>query len=181
MLLNSDRPLHGDLRTESTSVIDGPNGVGSLETVTVSVNGVGWGKDPLTSYLAPDHNLLLDTDEPSHSGRVTRSSTVQARKEEEDEERVHARGPHEVGMEDTGPQASGRSRGGFDAEAAVGRVGEGEETGAEVVGVSRSKETEDGEADEEGMEMEEAGKGEDDNGDENDGHEQQTLVDTSAL
>ena len=29
-----------DLRTESTSVIDGPNGAGSVETVTVSVNGV---------------------------------------------------------------------------------------------------------------------------------------------
>ena len=29
-----------DLRTESTSVIDGPNGAGSVETVTVTVNGV---------------------------------------------------------------------------------------------------------------------------------------------
>ena len=29
-----------DLRRESTSVIDGPNGAGSLETVTVTVNGI---------------------------------------------------------------------------------------------------------------------------------------------
>ncbi|KAL6713814.1 hypothetical protein ACLMJK_008308 [Lecanora helva] len=29
-----------DLRTESTAVIDGPNGAGSVETVTVNVNGV---------------------------------------------------------------------------------------------------------------------------------------------
>ena len=29
-----------DLRTESTSVIDGPNGAGSVETVTVTVNGI---------------------------------------------------------------------------------------------------------------------------------------------
>ncbi|MCJ1245966.1 hypothetical protein MMC30_003170 [Trapelia coarctata] len=180
MLLNSDRPLQGDLRTESTSVIDGPNGAGSLETVTVSVNGMGRGQDPLNSYAGPTHDLILDTDEPAHSGRVTRSSTAQARKEEEDEERVHARGPEEVGMEDTGPQVPGRGKGGFDAEAAVGRVGEGEETGAEVVGVTRAKETEE-EVDEEGMDMEEAGKGEDANDEGNDENGQQTLVDTSAL
>ena len=32
--------LVGDLRTESTRVIDGPNGAGSVETVTVNMNGV---------------------------------------------------------------------------------------------------------------------------------------------
>ena len=46
-----------------------------------------------------------------------------------DEERVHARGPDEIGMEDMGPQG-GRAAGGagraFDVEAALGRRGEGE-------------------------------------------------------
>ncbi|KAK0509161.1 hypothetical protein JMJ35_008532 [Cladonia borealis] len=36
----SNAGLVGDLRTESTRVIDGPNGAGSVETVTVNVNGV---------------------------------------------------------------------------------------------------------------------------------------------
>lgn len=162
-------------------MIDGPNGVGSLETVTVSVNGMSRGSDPLTSYVAPSYDLL-DANEPAQSGRVTRSSAAQARKEEEDdEERVHARGPEEVGMEDTGPQVPGRGRGGFDAEAAVGRLGEGEGTGAEVVGVSREKSMEEAEADDEGMELEEAGKVGDGSGEENDENGQQTLVDTSAL
>ena len=38
-----DSPPGADLRTESTAVIDGPHGTGSVETVTVSVNGVGPG------------------------------------------------------------------------------------------------------------------------------------------
>lgn len=32
--------LEGQVRTESTETIDGPNGVGSIETVSVSVNGI---------------------------------------------------------------------------------------------------------------------------------------------
>ncbi|KAI0895776.1 hypothetical protein F4806DRAFT_69275 [Annulohypoxylon nitens] len=32
--------LEGEVRTESTETIDGPNGVGSIETVSVSVNGI---------------------------------------------------------------------------------------------------------------------------------------------
>ncbi|KAI1812964.1 hypothetical protein GGS20DRAFT_509789 [Poronia punctata] len=40
--LNQDAPaeLEGEVRTESTETIDGPNGVGSIETVSVSVNGI---------------------------------------------------------------------------------------------------------------------------------------------
>lgn len=34
------RPLEGQVRTEHTETIDGPNGVGSIETVSVSVNGI---------------------------------------------------------------------------------------------------------------------------------------------
>ncbi|KAK3382486.1 hypothetical protein B0T24DRAFT_587236 [Lasiosphaeria ovina] len=34
------RPLEGQVRTESTETIEGPNGMGSIETVSVSVNGI---------------------------------------------------------------------------------------------------------------------------------------------
>ncbi|KAI1392847.1 uncharacterized protein F4822DRAFT_426051 [Hypoxylon trugodes] len=37
---NSGGDLEGEVRTESTETIDGPNGVGSIETVSVSVNGI---------------------------------------------------------------------------------------------------------------------------------------------
>lgn len=88
--------------------------------------------------------------------RVTRSSSA-ARKEEENatnptaaaaaaaaagtageetEERVHARGPEFVGMEDMGPQARGPGSGRFDVEGALGRRGEGER----VAGVGYAKE-----------------------------------------
>ncbi|KAI0178890.1 hypothetical protein GGR52DRAFT_278473 [Hypoxylon sp. FL1284] len=36
--MNND--LEGEVRTESTETIDGPNGMGSIETVSVSVNGI---------------------------------------------------------------------------------------------------------------------------------------------
>ncbi|KAI0837632.1 hypothetical protein F5Y06DRAFT_270949 [Hypoxylon sp. FL0890] len=36
----SGSELEGEVRTESTETIDGPNGVGSIETVSVSVNGI---------------------------------------------------------------------------------------------------------------------------------------------
>lgn len=126
VLASTERPLASDLRTESTSLIDGPNGAGSLETVTVSINGM--------SNVARESNgskigsgVTSGASDQTQSGRVTRSSTAMARKEEEtDEERVHARGPDEIGMEDTGPQSTTRGSGGFDVEAAIGRVGESE-------------------------------------------------------
>ncbi|KAI1502962.1 hypothetical protein F5X99DRAFT_417542 [Biscogniauxia marginata] len=37
---NQPGDLEGEVRTESTETIDGPNGVGSIETVSVSVNGI---------------------------------------------------------------------------------------------------------------------------------------------
>ena len=47
-------------------------------------------------------------------------------RKEEDEDRVHARGPDEIGIEDMGPQATIRSAGNYDVEAALGRRGEAE-------------------------------------------------------
>ncbi|KAJ9150297.1 PPP4R2 domain protein [Pleurostoma richardsiae] len=37
---SSQQQIQGQVRTESTETIDGPNGVGSIETVSVSVNGI---------------------------------------------------------------------------------------------------------------------------------------------
>ncbi|KAA6414653.1 MAG: hypothetical protein FRX48_01403 [Lasallia pustulata] len=120
-----------DLRTESTSLIDGPNGAGSLETVTVSMNGIS------RASAVPPGNVLRsqpDTALPP-VGRQTRSGSAAAaaaRKEEseaeaEAEETVHARGPEEIGVEDMGPQAvAGAGAVVFDVEGALGRRGEGE-------------------------------------------------------
>ena len=123
-----ERPLASDLRTESTSVIDGPNGAGSMETVTVSVNGIGGAARGTNAFrvnpnAAPAEPLeqLLVTERAKESGLVPRQEA------EADEERVHARGPEEIGMEDMGPQTSAATATHvFDAEAAVGRPGEGE-------------------------------------------------------
>ena len=60
-----------------------------------------------------------------HSWLIPRSSgDGDGIKSEEDEETPHARGPEEIGMEDTGPQAAGSmgvAMQGIDVEAAVGR------------------------------------------------------------
>ena len=126
----AERALAGDLHTESTALIDGPNGAGSLETVTVSVNGVSsLSRD--NGPVRSDLERAVPYNEPPHSGRMTRSSTAMARKGEEAmEEKVHARGPDEIGMEDMGPQATDRGAGNYDVEAALGRKGEGEKVEA---------------------------------------------------
>lgn len=119
-----------DLRRESTSVIDGPNGAGSVETVTVAVNGNN------TRTAVTQGELIRQEQEAgvvpvpivarNTGGALT--ATVGGRKTEdadEDEDTIpHARGPDIIGMEDMGPQAS--SKDGFDVEAALGRRGEGE-------------------------------------------------------
>ncbi|KAM0806370.1 hypothetical protein BDR22DRAFT_816570 [Usnea florida] len=86
-----------DLRTESTSLIDGPNGAGSVETVTVNVNGVHSstthprnnndnddGNSNVVSHGITQGELLRQEQEagivpvpaPTPNGRVTRSSTA---------------------------------------------------------------------------------------------------------
>jgi len=59
----------------------------------------------------------------------------------EEEEAPHARGPDEIGMEDTGPQAAGsvgiglqQGMQGIDVEAAVGRRAEGHEAATDDIG-----------------------------------------------
>ncbi|KAL8828479.1 MAG: hypothetical protein Q9170_006585 [Blastenia crenularia] len=122
-----ERMVGSDLRTESTSVIDGPNGVGSIETVTVAVNGNN------TRPAAPSvtqGELIRQEQEagvvPVPMVRSTATSSAGRKPEDVDEEEdaiPHARGPEFIGMEDMGPQAS--SSAGFDVEAALGRKGEG--------------------------------------------------------
>ncbi|KAL8798496.1 MAG: hypothetical protein Q9182_006619 [Xanthomendoza sp. 2 TL-2023] len=122
---SSERMAGSDLRTESTSVIDGPNGVGSVETVTVAVNG-----NSRQSPAAVTQGELIRQEQeagvvPVPMVRGTAPLATGRRKEDADEEQVvpHARGPEVIGMEDMGPQTSST---GFDVEAAVGRQGEGE-------------------------------------------------------
>ncbi|KAI9816959.1 MAG: hypothetical protein M1832_004943 [Thelocarpon impressellum] len=127
-----------EVRTESTEKVDGPNGLGSVETVSVSVRGV-----PSTSQPPPREPMreaggvtqgeLLRQEQEAGvvpvaqtTGRQTRSATARGLAESsggkaEEEEHPHARGPEEVGMEDMGPQERPGAKTGFDVEAALGR------------------------------------------------------------
>lgn len=167
--MGSPTPIHNgptsDLRTESTSVIDGPNGAGSVETVTVNVNGVHSAHprdDSNISHGITQGELLRQEQEagivpvpaPTPNGRVTRSSAAASAAatravggdneniiDPEEIEPVHARGPDVIGMEDMGPQSprSGLA-GGIDLEGALGRRGEGETMAATVGRAAEEKE-----------------------------------------
>ena len=127
MIVGSERPLASDLRTESTSLIDGPNGAGSMETVTVSVNGMSNASRGTNAFrVNPSASTMEPSDQFLVAERAKESGLVPRQEAEADEERVHARGPEEIGMEDMGPQVSATVAHEFDAEAAVGRPGEGE-------------------------------------------------------
>lgn len=86
----------------------------------------------------------------------------------DEEQRVHARGPAVVGMEDMGPQVRGAGSGAFDVEGALGRRGEGEVMDTTVSGSAGKGRLEDEDEDEEGyvvidnVDMEEADKEEGD-------------------
>ncbi|KAE9964006.1 hypothetical protein BLS_008729 [Venturia inaequalis] len=147
---NSDR----ELQSESTEMVDGPNGAGRIETVSV-VNGVmttssGPPVGSRTSIASSSAALTTQTQTASTEqtlraeGAVTQGELLRQeqqagvvanpprslRMSEEElgnvdtdqtgEEKPHARGPDEIGMEDTGPQE--RPPGAeLDMEAAVGR------------------------------------------------------------
>ncbi|KPM36763.1 hypothetical protein AK830_g9794 [Neonectria ditissima] len=129
------------IHSESTETIDGPNGVGSIETVSVSVNGVpstgharGVTQGELlrqeqragvvpVSQLSRAHELVAEEE------RAQAAEGEDEERREEDEETPHARGPDEIGVNDTGLQGTTTSyvgEGGLemediDVEAAVGR------------------------------------------------------------
>ena len=124
IFMNSDRQLMSDLRTESTSFIDGPHGAGSIETVTVSVNGTPkLSRDPVTvssNAQAAGKVAGLEQLASKNSNSIAKDHKAEGLGEEV----VHARGPAKIGMEDMGPQAAVHGKGGFDIEAAVGRQGQ---------------------------------------------------------
>jgi len=143
---NHTGELEGEVKTESTETIEGPNGAGSIETVSVSVNGVSSATVATTSPATSNENT---TTRLRAEGGVTQGELLRQEQRAgvvpaaqlasnrgdsdgmgEEDEAPHARGPEEIGMEDMGPQAAGSvsERGGpgmgmqgIDVEAAVGR------------------------------------------------------------
>lgn len=143
---SGDEAPGAQIHSESTETIDGPNGMGSIETVSVSVNGI-----PSTGHARGiTQGELLRQEQRAGVVPVSQLSRAQevANEEErpppeqdeedlqdeedageEEEEIPHARGPDEIGVNDTGPQAATTSHVGegglemrdIDVEAAVGR------------------------------------------------------------
>ncbi|KAI6708470.1 hypothetical protein JHW43_009002 [Diplocarpon mali] len=140
-------PLEGEVKTESTEIVEGPNGPGGIETVSVSVNGVssttkaaphpgpgaGAAGAPESEIAAlraeggiTQGELLRQEQEAGVVAAAPLSSKAGVDGLGEEDELPHARGPEEIGMDDTGPQAPTQSMGdkgimGIDVEAAVGR------------------------------------------------------------
>lgn len=139
------KKLEGQVKTESTETIDGPNGAGSLETVSISVNGIP--STTLSSATNSDSLVGLRAEGGVTQGELLRQEQragvvpaaqlayAQGLGEDNDiktegDEIPHARGPEEIGMEDMGPQVAGTvgvGMQGIDVEAAVGRRSEGQE------------------------------------------------------
>lgn len=135
------------MRTESTETIDGPNGPGGVETVSVSVNGISSTTSPTSTSSGTESGDLAAAlraeggitqgellRQEQRAGVVPAAQLIGKGDESgmgEEDELPHARGPEEIGMEDMGPQhqaGSGTERvvgavgmQGIDVEAAVGR------------------------------------------------------------
>ena len=148
-LKNCNSNNHGDLerqvRTESTETIEGPNGAGSIETVSVSVNGLSSATATTMSTYNNDNGAaglraeggvtqgeLLRQEQRAGVVPATQLAGLMAGTDGigEDDEMPHARGPEEIGIKDMGPQTpgSGTERSGpgigmqgINVEAAVGR------------------------------------------------------------
>ncbi|KAK3905870.1 hypothetical protein C8A05DRAFT_41255 [Staphylotrichum tortipilum] len=121
--------LEGRVRTESTETIEGPNGMGSIETVSVSVNGIpstGAGVSlltqrsvtqgelpqeqraglvPLNQHNRQQHQRAQGSTSDAAEDDAPMTEAVDSG-EEDDEEIPHARGPEEIGPADTGPQGA---------------------------------------------------------------------------
>ncbi|KAK4231223.1 hypothetical protein QBC38DRAFT_382413 [Podospora fimiseda] len=129
------RQLDGRVRTESTETIEGPNGMGRIETVSISVNGIpSTGAGGVGGVLAQrgiTQGELLRQEQRagvvpmSQLARQQQQAQIEANRqangvssssEDEDSpmtgedveaEHPHARGPQEIGAADTGPQPAG--------------------------------------------------------------------------
>lgn len=140
---NGDTTPGAQIHSESTETIDGPNGMGSIETVSVSVNGI-----PSTGHArAITQGELLRQEQRAGVVPVSQLSRTQEHihdevlddegeeAPEEEDETPHARGPEEIGVGDTGLQSATTSHMGeggmgmedIDVEGAVGRRGEDQE------------------------------------------------------
>ncbi|KAH6669384.1 hypothetical protein B0J14DRAFT_118155 [Halenospora varia] len=139
-------PLEGEVKTESTEMIEGPNGLGGIETVSVSVNGISSAREPAATPAAESSDVAatLRAEGGVTQGELLRQEqragvvpVAQLRGDSdgmgEEDEVPHARGPEEIGLEDTGLQSSqatsekggpGAGMQGIDVEAAVGRKAE---------------------------------------------------------
>ena len=153
--------------SEGTETIDGPNGVGSIETVSVSVNGVpstgaarGITQGELLRQeqragVVPMNQLQRAQGSPSGgpSQMDEDDEDEDVEHSDEEDETPHARGPEEIGVGDTGPQRASSSHhhgegtsletGDIDVEAAVGRkheesAGETTEAAADETGKEKS-------------------------------------------
>lgn len=120
-------------------MIDGPNGMGGIETVSVSVNGISSvtaqasNESEIASLRAEGGITQGELLRQEQRAGVVPATQLGGRGDSdglgEEDELPHARGPEEIGMEDMGPQhsaGSGTERGvvgmqGIDIEAAVGR------------------------------------------------------------
>ncbi|KAM0477888.1 hypothetical protein ACHAPX_005655 [Trichoderma viride] len=135
-----EAPVSAQIHSESTETIEGPNGVGSIETVSVSINGVpsmgasrGVTQGELLRQeqragIVPVTQLTKPNDMMGEGGQ-SEASEDQPMGDDDDEEAPHARGPDEIGVGDTGLQSEttslmgedGVEMEGIDLEAAVGR------------------------------------------------------------
>jgi len=141
-------PIEGEVKTESTETIEGPNGPGGIETVSVSVNGVSSATSPTDTSSSDPTDLAAAL---RAEGGITQGELLRQEQRAgvvpaaqltgkgdsdgmgEEDELPHARGPEEIGMEDMGPQGKsvseregsavsmGVGMQGIDIEAAVGR------------------------------------------------------------
>jgi hypothetical protein len=131
------------VKTESTTMTDGPNGPGGVETVSVSVNGISsvtasqpkTDTDLAASLRAEGGVTQGELLRQEQRAGVVPAAQLQHNKGDtdgmgEEDELPHARGPEEIGMEDMGPQSAGtgserkgpgQGMQGIDIEAAVGR------------------------------------------------------------
>jgi hypothetical protein len=120
-LIGADRDL--ELQSERTEIIDGPNGTGSIETVSVVGGAVRTGTGGTSDVLSSSRQLQDVTGEEGPEASAAG-----------DEEVPHARGPPEIGIADTGLQTG---RGGVAGilssmeEAGSSQEGQGERANAE--------------------------------------------------
>lgn len=147
-----------ELVSESTEMVDGPNGTGRIETVTVGMLAGRQRPDAANTAASSGNVAQIASSHPDgetlpSTGPVTQGELLRQEQEagivlnnphtlttgdtrttygesegagagtildtvEAEEEPPHARGPEEIGMEDTGPQ---KKAGALDIEGAVGR------------------------------------------------------------